>query len=295
MRVAVTGASGLIGSALVPVLREAKHEVLSLVRRTPTHADDAQWDPAAGTIDVDALQGVDAIVHLAGENIGQRWTETSRRRILDSRVQGTRLVAETAAALDPQPALLAASAMGFYGQQGDQEFTESSPRGQGFLADVVDAWERAAEVAREAGVRVVQFRQGLVLSKDGGALGRMLLPFRLGVGGRIGGGRQWWSWVAIDDLAAAYLFALERPLDGLYNLAAPGVVRNADFVDALGNVLSRPTIFPLPGFAVRLAFGEMGEEMLLGGQRIDSERLRDEGFEFAYPELEGALEHVLGS
>jgi len=295
MRVAVTGASGLIGSALVPVLREAKHEVLSLVRRTPTHADDAQWDPAAGTIDVDALQGVDAIVHLAGENIGQRWTETSRRRILDSRVQGTRLVAETAAALDPQPALLAASAMGFYGQQGDQEFTESSPRGQGFLADVVDAWEQAAEVAREAGVRVVQFRQGLVLSKDGGALGRMLLPFRLGVGGRIGGGRQWWSWVAIDDLAAAYLFALERPLDGLYNLAAPGVVRNADFVDALGNVLSRPTIFPLPGFAVRLAFGEMGEEMLLGGQRIDSERLRGEGFEFAYPELEGALEHVLGS
>jgi len=295
MRVAVTGASGLIGSALVPVLREAKHEVLSLVRRTPTHADEAQWDPAAGTIDVDALHGVDAIVHLAGENIGQRWTETSRRRILDSRVQGTRLVAETAAALDPQPALLAASAMGFYGQQGDQEFTESSPRGQGFLADVVDAWERAAEVAREAGVRVVQFRQGLVLSKDGGALGRMLLPFRLGVGGRIGGGRQWWSWVAIDDLAAAYLFALERPLDGLYNLAAPGVVRNADFVDALGNVLSRPTIFPLPGFAVRLAFGEMGEEMLLGGQRIDSERLRDEGFEFAYPELEGALEHVLGS
>ncbi len=295
MRVAVTGASGLIGSALVPVLREAKHEVLSLVRRTPTHADEAQWDPAAGTIDVDALQGVDAIVHLAGENIGQRWTETSRRRILDSRVQGTRLVAETAAALDPQPALLAASAMGFYGQQGDQGFTESSPRGQGFLADVVDAWEQAAEVAREAGVRVVQFRQGLVLSKDGGALGRMLLPFRLGVGGRIGGGRQWWSWVAIDDLAAAYLFALERPLDGLYNLAAPGVVRNADFVDALGNVLSRPTIFPLPGFAVRLAFGEMGEEMLLGGQRIDSERLRGEGFEFAYPELEGALEHVLGS
>ena len=295
MRVAVTGASGLIGSALVPVLREASHEVLSLVRRTPTSADEARWDPDARTIDVDALQGIDAIVHLAGENIGQRWTETSRRRILDSRVRGTRLVAETAAALDPQPALLAASAMGFYGQQGDQEFTESSPRGQGFLADVVDAWEQSAEVAREAGVRVAQFRQGLVLSKDGGALGRMMLPFRLGVGGRIGGGRQWWSWVAIDDLAAAYLFVLERPLDGVYNLAAPGVVRNADFVDVLGNVLSRPTIFPLPGFAVRLAFGEMGEEMLLGGQRIDSERLRGEGFEFAYPELEGALEHVLGS
>jgi len=295
MRVAVTGASGLVGAALVPVLQEAGHEVLSLVRRTPAAPDEAQWDPAAGTIDVDALRGVEAIVHLAGENIGQRWTETSRRRILDSRVQGTRLVAETAAALDPQPALLAASAMGFYGQQGDQEFTESSPRGAGFLADVVEAWEGAAEVAREAGVRVVQFRQGLVLSKDGGALGRMLLPFRLGVGGRIGGGRQWWSWVAIDDVAAAYLFALERPLDGVYNIAAPGVVRNADFVAVLGDSLSRPTVFPLPGFAVRLAFGEMGEEMLLGGQRIDSARLRGEGFEFAYPELEGALEHVLRS
>ncbi|MBA3376457.1 MAG: TIGR01777 family protein [Actinobacteria bacterium] len=295
MRVAVTGASGLVGSALVPVLKGAGHEVLSLVRRTPAAADEAEWAPEAGTIDVDALRGIDAIVHLAGENIGQRWTETARRRILDSRVQGTQLVAETAAALDPQPALLAASAMGFYGQQGDQELTESSPRGEGFLADVVEAWERADAAAREAGVRVVQFRQGLVLSKHGGALGRMLLPFRLGAGGRIGGGRQWWSWVAIDDLAAAYRFALEHPLDGIYNLAAPEVVRNADFVDTLGDVLNRPTVVPLPGFAVRLAFGEMGEEMLLGGQRIVSERFRGEGFEFAYPELEGALEHVLRS
>ncbi len=294
MRVAITGASGLIGSALVPVLQGAGHEVVSLVRRTPFAETEACWDPEAGTIDVEALHGVEAIVHLAGENIGQRWTETSRRRILDSRVLGTRLIAETAAALDPQPALLAASAMGFYGQQGDQELTESSPRGEGFLGDVVAAWEEAAQPAREAGVRVVQLRQGLVLSKEGGALGRMLLPFRLGAGGRIGSGRQWWSWVAIDDVAAAYLFALEHPLDGIYNLAAPEVVRNADFVDKLGNVLSRPTIFPLPGVAVRLAFGEMGEEMLLGGQRIDSERLRGEGFEFAYPELEGALEHVLG-
>ncbi|MBA3381542.1 MAG: TIGR01777 family protein [Actinobacteria bacterium] len=293
MRVAVTGASGLIGSAFLPVLRDAGYEVVSLVRADKPGAGEASWDPAAGTIDVAALEGVEAIVHLAGENIGQRWTETSRRRILDSRVQGTRLIAETAAALDPQPALLAASAIGFYGQQGDQELTEDSAHGGGFLADVAAAWEEAAEPARQAGVRVVLFRQGLVLSKEGGALGRMLLPFRLGVGGRIGNGRQWWSWVAIDDVAAAYLFALERPLDGVYNLAAPGVVRNADFVDKLGNVLGRPTIFPLPGVAVRLALGEMGEEMLLGGQRVVSERLRGEGFEFAYPELEGALEHVL--
>jgi len=294
MRVAVTGASGLIGSALLPVLRGAGYDVVSLVRRDTPGSGEASWDPGAGTIDVAALQGIDAIVHLAGENIGQRWTETSRKRILDSRVQGTRLVAETAAALDPQPALLVASAIGFYGQQGDQELIEDSPRGEGFLGDVVSAWERSAEPAREAGVRVVHFRQGLVLSKKGGALGRMLLPFRAGVGGRIGGGRQWWSWVAIDDVAAAYRFALEHPLDGIYNLAAPGVVRNADFVDALGNVLGRPTIFPLPVVAVRLAFGEMGEEMLLGGQRVVSEKLRGQGFDFAYPELEGALGHVLG-
>ncbi len=294
MRVAVTGASGLIGSVLVPVLKKAGHEVLPLVRSDPKAANEAQWDPGTGTIDVDALQGIDAIVHLAGENIGQRWTETSRKRILDSRVQGTRLVAETAAALDPQPALLAASAMGFYGQQGDTLLTEDTPSGEGFLGDVVSAWEEAAKPARAAGVRVVQFRQALVLSKEGGALGRMLLPFRLGAGGRIGSGRQWWTWVAIDDVARAYLYALEHSLAGVYNLAAPGVVRNAEFVATLGNVLSRPTIFPLPGVAVRLAFGEMGEEMLLGGQRVDSARLREEGFEFAYPELEGALEHVLG-
>ena len=294
MRVAITGASGLIGSALVPELERAGHEVISLVRGREPQAGEAKWDPAAGTIDAGALEGIEAVVHLAGENIGQRWTETSRRRILDSRVQGTRLVAETVASLDPQPALLAASAIGFYGQQGDRELTEASPRGEGFLGDVVSAWEAAAEPAREAGARVVHFRQGLVLSKDGGALGRMLLPFRMGVGGRIGSGCQWWSWVAIDDVAAAYLFALQHPLDGVYNLAAPGVVRNADFVDALGSALSRPTIFPLPGVAVRLAFGEMGEEMLLGGQRVDPERLQSQGFEFAYPKLEGALEHVLG-
>ena len=294
MRVAVTGASGLIGSTLVRVLRRAGHDVVSLVRRETPSAGEVQWDPAAGTIDVAALQGIDAIVHLAGENIGQRWTETVRKRIFDSHVEGTRIVAEAAAALDPQPALLAASAMGLYGQRGDEEFTEASPRGPGFLADVVEAWEAAAEPARQAGVRLVRFRQSIVLSKDGGALARMLLPFRMGLGGRIGDGRQWWSWVTVDDVAAAYLFALERPIEGIYNLSAPGVVRNADFVDTLGNVVGRPTIFPLPGVAVRLAWGEMGEEILLGGQRVVSEKLQQEGFEFEHPELEGALRHVLG-
>ena len=294
MRVAVTGASGLIGSTLVPVLRGAGHDVVSLVRRETRNAGEAHWDPAAGTIDVAALKGIDAIVHLAGENIGQRWTETVRKRIFDSHVEGTRIVAEAAATLDPRPALLAASAMGLYGQRGDEEFTEASPRGAGFLADVVEAWEAAAEPASQAGVRLVRFRQSIVLSKDGGALARMLLPFRMGLGGRIGDGRQWWSWVTVDDVAAAYLFALERPIEGIYNLSAPGVVRNADFVDTLGNVVGRPTIFPLPGVAVRLAWGEMGEEILLSGQRVVSEKLQQEGFEFEHPELEGALRHVLG-
>jgi len=293
MRVAVTGASGLIGSALVPALRAAGHDVLCLVRREPDSADEAAWDPTAGTIDEGALAGVGAIVNLAGVDIGQRWTHETRQRIRDSRVDGTRLLAETVSRLDPRPALLLASAVGYYGQRGDEELTEESAAGEGFLADVVREWEAAADPARAAGARVMHFRQGLVLAKDGGALKRMLLPFRLGVGGRIGSGSQWWSWVSLDDVVAAYLHALEQPLEGVYNLAAPGLVRNRDFVDALGRALHRPTAFPLPGFAVKLAFGEMGEEMLLGGQRVVPERLTETGFAFAHPDVRGALEHVL--
>ena len=245
--------------------------------------------PPAGTIDEEALADVAAIVNLAGANIDQRWTPEAQRRIRDSRVDGTRLLAETVSRLDPRPVLLLASAVGYYGQRGDEELTEESAAGDGFLADVVREWEAAAEPARAAGARVVHFRQGIVLAKDGGALKRMLLPFRLGVGGRVGSGSQWWSWISLDDVVAAYLHALEHPLEGVYNLAAPGVVRNRDFVDALGRALHRPTVFPLPGFAVRLAFGEMGEEMLLGGQRALPARLPDAGFPFAYPEIGGAL------
>jgi uncharacterized protein len=294
MRVAVTGASGLIGSGLVPALRAAGHDVLPLVRRAPQAADELEWDPPAHTIDAAALAGVDAVVHLAGENIGRRWTSERRRRVLDSRVEGTRLVAETVAKLEPRPALLAASAVGFYGQRGDEELTERSPAGEGFLPDVVRAWEAAADPAREAGARVVHLRQGMVLSRNGGALARMLLPFRLGVGGRVGSGRQWWSWVAIDDVVAAYLHALERPFEGVYNLTAPAVT-NEDFVRALGAALHRPTVFPLPAFAVKLVWDEMGEEMLLGGQRVVPERLTEAGFTFAYQELRAALEHVLAA
>jgi uncharacterized protein len=292
MRVAVAGASGLIGTALVPALRAAGHDVVRLVRRTPSAEDEVAWDPVAHTIDAGGLAGVDALVHLAGENIGRRWTSERRRRIRESRVEGTRLVAETAARLEPRPVLLCPSAVGFYGQRGDEELTEASSPGEGFLTDVVQAWEAAADPARNAGARVVRFRQGMVLAKEGGALRRMLVPFKLGVGGRVGSGRQWWSWVVIDDVVAAYLYALEKPLEGIYNLAAPAV-RNVDFVRALGAALHRPTVFPLPGVAVKLVWGEMGEEILLGGQRVIPQRLTEAGFAYAHPEIEGALQHVL--
>jgi uncharacterized protein (TIGR01777 family) len=293
MRIAMTGASGLVGSALLPRLREAGHDVIRLVRRPPGADDEVRWDPLEGSLDVRDLDGVEAIVHLAGENIGQRWSDERRRAIRESRVLGTTLVAETAAALDPRPVLLCASAVGYYGQQGDDLLTEESPRGEGFLADVVDAWESAADPAREAGARVVHFRQAPILARHDGMVKRMLLPFRLGLGGRVGSGEQWWSWVTLDDVVAAYLFAIHHPLEGTWNLVAPGIVRNRDFVDAFGDVLHRPTVFPLPATAVRLVWGDMGEEFLLGGQRAASDRLQGEGFGFEYPELGPALEHVL--
>jgi uncharacterized protein (TIGR01777 family) len=294
MKVAVSGASGLIGSALLPVLRAAGHDVIALVRREPGGPGEVGWDPEGGSIDHGALEGVDAIVHLAGENIGKRWTEKTRERVLASRVQGTRLLAETAAHLQRPPSVfLCASATGYYGDRGDEVLTEASPRGSGFLADVVDAWEHAAEPARAAGIRTVHLRQGLVLSRQGGALAKLLTPFRLGAGGRVGSGRQWWSWVGLDDVVAAYLFALEPPLTGAVNVTAPGVVTNRDFTKALGRALHRPTVFPLPAFAVKALFGQMGEEMLLGGQRVQPAALTAAGFSFGQPELDAALEQAL--
>ena len=240
-----------------------------------------------------ALEGVGAIVHLAGENIGQRWSDETRRRIRESRLRGTGLVAEAVAALEPRPVLLCASAVGYYGQQGDERLTEDASRGEGFLAEVVEAWESAADPAREAGARVVHFRQAPILARHEGMIKRMSLPFKLGLGGRVGSGDQWWSWVTLDDIVSAYLFALERPLAGTFNLVAPGVVRNRDFVDALGDALHRPTVLPLPAAAVRLVWGDMGDEFLLGGQRAVPDRILGEGFTFAHPELGPALEHVL--
>jgi uncharacterized protein len=293
MRIAITGASGLIGTALTAALDDAGHDVLHVVRHAATGPAEVRWDVDAGTIDAAALEGVDAIVHLAGENIGQRWSDDVRRRVLDSRVNGTRLIAETAAGLAGRPVLVCASATGFYGDRGDEIVDEDSVPGTGFLADVVEAWEAAAEPARAAGLRTVHLRQGIVLSKDGGALARMLLPFKLGTGGRVGSGRQWWSWVSLDDAVAAYLFALEQPLAGPVNVVAPGAVTNQEFVKALGRALHRPAIFPLPAAAVKAAFGQMGEEMLLEGQRVAPTRLEAAGFTFGQPDIESGLASAL--
>ena len=294
MKIAISGASGLIGSALVPALEAAGHDVLRLVRRAPTNAREIEWRPSEGTIDHGALAGVEAFVNLSGANLGQRWTAKSKQEILDSRTDTTGLLATTAAALEPRPsAFVSAGGIGIYGDRGDEVVTEESTLGTGFEADVCRAWEAAAEPARAAGIRVVSFRQGMVLSKDGGALERMLLPFKLGVGGRVGSGRQWWTWVGLDDVVAAYLFVLQSELSGVVNLCAPNPVTSEQFTDALGRALHRPTIFPVPGFAIRALFGEMGDNVLLRGRRALPARLLEAGFDFSFPEIDEALRAAL--
>jgi uncharacterized protein len=293
VKIAITGSTGMIGTALSSALTDAGHELVRLVRRSPAGPGEAQWDIGAGTIDEQALVDVDGIIHLAGENIGQRWSASVRRRVLESRVEGTRLIAETAAGLPGKPVLLCASATGYYGSRGPEELDESARPGEGFLAEVVEQWEAAAEPARAAGLRVVHLRQGFLLAKSGGPLQRMLLPFRLGVGGKVGDGEQWWSWVSLDDAIAAYLFALEHPLEGPVNVTAPETGTNADFTNALGRALHRPTILPAPAFAIRLAFGEMGKAMLLEGQHVVPAKLLRAGFDFRYPDLDSALAHAL--
>lgn len=297
MKVVVSGSSGLIGSALVPALKTEGHEVLRLVRREPSAPDEVRWDPAAAELDPARLAGVDAIVNLSGENIGQRWTASRKREILDSRVSATTLLARAAASLDPRPAaFISASAVGAYGSRGDEILTEESDLGSGFLADVVRAWEAAAEPAREAGIRVVTLRQGIVLSTGkGAALQRMLLPFKLGLGGRIGSGKQWWSWIGMDDLTAGYVHALGGDIAGAVNLTSPNPVTNQQLTKALGKALNRPTIFPVPALAAKTLFGQMGEEMLLEGQRVLPARLVESGFAFSAPTIDVALEHALAA
>ena len=294
--IAVTGASGLVGSTLMPMLTTGGHGVTRLVQKTAGDAE-VSWDPKGNAFDASSLDGVDAVVHLAGENIaGGRWTPRLKAEIRDSRVDGTRLLCEKIAEMKTPPkVLVCASAIGFYGDRGDEVMDEESASGSGFLADVVTQWEAATQPARDAGIRVVNLRFGMILSPKDGALAKMLLPFKLGGGGRVGSGLQYWSWISIDDAAGAIHHALVTDsLSGPVNAVAPNSVTNAEFTNTLGCVLNRPTIVPMPAFAARLALGEMADELLLASIRVEPNRLIESGYEFRQPTLENALRHLLG-
>ena len=298
MRILVTGASGLIGSALVSLLGAGGHRVTRLTRAQPRPGQaEVHWDPAAGTLDPMVLQGLDAAVHLAGESIAQKWTPERKVEILKSRARGTRLLSESFARLTQPPRVfVCASAIGYYGNRGDEILTEESASGSGFLAEVCREWEAACEPAARKGIRVVNLRLGVVLSPTGGVLGRMLFPFRLGLGGRVGSGKQYMSWIAIDDLVGVILHALAcDKLIGPVNAVAPNPVTNLEFTKTLGRVLRRPTVFSVPSWAARLAWGEMADDLLLASARVEPARLAASGYVFHYPELEGALRHVLGN
>lgn len=295
MKILVTGSHGLVGSALLPALTAEGHHVVRLVRTAAASVDEIAWNPEVNQMDSAALEDFDAVVHLAGENIAGRWTAAKKARIRESRVAGTRLLCEALAKLQRPPrVLIAASAIGFYGNRGDETLTEESAAGVGFLPEVVRNWEAAAQPAHARNIRVVQLRFGIILSADGGALSKMLPPFRLGLGGRVGSGRQWWSWISMDDVAGAICFAIaSETLSGPVNVVAPNPATNAEFTRVLGRVLHRPTVFPLPAFVARLALGQMAEELLLASTRVEPARLLAAGFQFKQPTLEAALRHVL--
>ncbi|HEY4315909.1 MAG TPA: TIGR01777 family oxidoreductase [Actinomycetes bacterium] len=295
MKLVITGASGLLGPALAASLRADGHEVVRLVRRPASAPDEARWDPAGGTVDERALTGAAAVIHLAGVGLGDRpWTPAHKKAVLDSRVEGTTTIARAVAA-HGVPVLVSASGAGYYGNPGDAVCDEESPRGTTYIADVAAAWEAATEPAVAGGARVVPVRTGVVLSARGGAYGRLLPLFRLGLGGRIGSGQQWWSWVTIDDYVRAVRFVLDHDeLAGPVNVSAPEPLRNADMTAAMGRVLHRPTVFVAPGFALRLPLRDFAED-LLGGQRVVPARLQAAGFEFAHPTFEPALREVLAA
>ena len=296
MNVLMTGSSGLIGTALTSFLEGNGHPVRRL-RRTPSaEPNTTSWNPTVGSVEAGAFDGIDAVVHLAGENIAQgRWTLARKARIRESRVVGTRRLCEALGILESPPqVLVAASAIGFYGDRGTDELDESAAAGTGFLPEVCEAWENATTAARVRGIRVVRLRIGIVLSPAGGALAQMLPPFRLGFGGVIGSGNQFMSWIAIDDLLASILHSLtDQSIHGPVNTVAPHAVTNREFTKTLGSVLHRPTILPVPGFAVRMLFGKMADALLLASARVVPTALRASKFEFVHPRLDGALRHVL--
>jgi uncharacterized protein (TIGR01777 family) len=298
VRILISGASGLIGRALAELLRSAGDSVQTLVRRKPKEAaGEIGWDPDAGVLDSSRLDGVDAVVHLAGRPISSRWTEETQAEIRDSRVRGTRLLAEVMARLPQQPKVfISASAIGFYGPRGDESLDETSGPGTGFLAAVCQEWEAAAAPARDAGIRAVHLRTGIVLSRAGGMLAQVLLPFRMGAGGVVGTGRQWLSWISLADATAAIQHTIATAeLSGPVNLTAPQPIPNAEFVHTLGKLLGRPTLVPLPAFAVKMLLGKMGDELLLAGQRVLPKKLLASGFQFAHSDLESALRWALAN
>ena len=297
MHLLVTGASGMVGRALLQRLATEGHQVVRLVRREPRGTDELRWDPAGGQLDL-GDRPIDGVVHLAGENIADgRWSAERKRAILESRKKGTELLARTLSARDTNPyVLVSASAIGYYGPRGDEPLEEDAASGTGFLAEVCRAWEEATRPAEGAGIRVVRLRIGVVLSKNGGALAKMLTPFKMGVGGKVGSGDQVMSWITLDDLVSVIVHALgNADLRGPVNATAPGAVTNAEFTRALGKALGRPTVFPMPAFAARLAFGEMADELLLSGARVRPAALLASGFRFGQPEIGPALGHVLES
>ncbi|MFT3853951.1 MAG: TIGR01777 family oxidoreductase [Ilumatobacteraceae bacterium] len=298
MRILVSGSSGLIGTALVTRLRVAGHDVVSLVRRQ-AGAGELRWDPAAGQqLPDDALDRVDAVVNLAGAGIGDhRWTDDYKRTLVASRLEGTELLAASiGAATNPPAVFVSASAVGYYGNRGDEVLDERSPAGSGFLADLCVRWERAAAAARSAATKVATVRTGIVLTPKGGALRKQLPLFKLGLGGRFGDGRQWQSWITLDDEVGAIAHLLDHPADGAFNLTAPNPATNADMAKALGRALHRPAVLPIPAFGPKLLLGgELADALLFSGQRVVPAALQSSGYEFQHPELAGALDAMFSS
>lgn len=299
MNVLISGSSGLVGSALVPYLSTAGHTVTRLKRSLSNKGanNEIVWSPGKGELDAADLEGIDAVVHLAGENIaGGRWTEAKKKELVNSRLQSTRLLVDSFEKMEKKPSVfICASAIGFYGDRGDEELTEESQAGSGFLADLCKDWENEAARAEALGIRTVMLRIGVVLSPQGGMLAKILPPFQMGAGGNIGSGSQYMSWIALDDLIGMIKFALENDsVSGQVNAVAPEAVTNAQFTRVLGKVLGRPTIFPVPTFAARLLFGEMAEETMLASTRVAPDKAEKAGYQFRYPSAESALRHLLG-
>ena len=295
MKILIAGSSGLIGTALVERLKQERHEVSRLVRRSPVSSDEIQWDPDAGAIDEARMEETKAVIHLGGASIaGRRWNDAYKQEIRDSRVNSTRLLSETLARMPQKPeAFLCASALGYYGERGNELLTENSPKGSGFLPDITAEWEAATAPASEAGIRVCNMRIGVVLSKSGELPRGLLLPFKLGLGGKLGNGRQHMSWIHIDDVVDAFTHALNTPsMHGPLNVSAPNPVTNAEFTRALARVMSRPALFTVPTFALRIAMGELAE-FALASSRMQPERLQESGFKFRWENVESALRDLL--